>query len=89
MEKKIKLTESELKTIIMETAKRMINEESLYGTHSEVCYQLAEDLLQVMEPVSLIAKIGERMGFFGMRRYLEGIARIELPDKYGQDEENL
>ena len=51
------------------------------------CYQLAEDLLEVMDPMSLIARLGERMGFFEMRKYLEGIARIEMPDNYGEDEE--
>ena len=58
-----------------------------YVSNDQRCYQLAEDLLQVMEPMSLIAKLGSRMGFFAMRKYLEGIARIEMPDNYGQDEE--
>lgn len=73
---------------VMESCNKL-NEESLRGTHSDVCYQLAEDLLEVMEPISLIAKLGERMGFFALRKYLEGVARIEMPDNYGQDEEEL
>jgi hypothetical protein len=51
------------------------------------CYQLAEDLLEVMDPMTLIARLGSRMGFFEMRKHLEGIARIEMPDDYGQDKE--
>lgn len=64
-----------------------LNENDDYVSNDQRCYQLAEDLLQVMEPMSLIAKLGSRMGFFTMRKYLEGIARIEMPDNYGQDEE--
>ena len=109
----IRLTESELKNMIIESVTKILkencngynsvdmgdeseevmescnklNEESLRGTHSDVSYQLAGELLEVMEPISLIAKLGERMGFFTLRKYLESIARIELSDNYGEDEE--
>lgn len=49
------------------------------------CYQLAEDLLEVMDPMTLIARLGSRMGFFEMKKHLEGIARIEMPDNYGEE----
>ena len=99
----IKLTESELKNIILESVKKIIkedcdniesqcgriNENDEHIPNDQRCYQLAEDLLEVIEPISLIAKLGERMGFFALRKYLESIARIELSDNYGQDEEEL
>lgn len=71
---------------IMESCGR-INENDNHIPNDQRCYQMAEDLLEVMEPMDLIAKLGSRMGFFAMRKYLESIARIELSDNYGEDEE--
>ena len=72
----IKLTESDLESLINESIKRILNEDSLYGDHSDRCYELVETLLQTMEPVSLLMAVASRIGYPEMTQYLEDIYRI-------------
>lgn len=79
----IRLTETDLKKIISESVEKCLSEMDSYEgsefrTSQEAVESIAGELLKVMEPMSLIYKLGSRIGFGTLRRYLEHIANIEL-----------
>lgn len=79
----IRLTETDLKKIISESVEQCLSEMDSYEgsefrTSQEAVESIAGQLLKVMEPMSLIYKLGSRIGFGALHRYLEHIANIEL-----------
>lgn len=78
--KVIKLTESDLKQIIRETIESAL--EGYNSPRDEQVYALTRDLLQVMDPEMLIAKLGESMGFENLLKHLQILANRFMPDNY-------
>lgn len=79
----IRLSETDLKKIISESVEQCLSEMDSYEgsefrTNQDAVESIAGQLLEVMEPMSLIYKLGSRIGFGTLRRYLEHIANIEL-----------
>lgn len=77
------LSETDLKKIISESVEQCLSEIDSYEgsefrTNQEAVESLVNQLLEVMEPMSLIYKLGSRIGFGTLRKYLELIANIEL-----------